>query len=106
MEEKIKNLNLSFSKVILLCPFELNKTFKDKYDIKYNSESKYWFYNSLGKDDLPTELEKYKRVRLDLDKDNYLILKSRCKSLIFSKTDNCCYCSNEDYQSIEKYIVK
>jgi hypothetical protein len=71
---------------------------KKKHKIKYDTDKKIWYI--LSNDDLPEDLNKYKKMFVDVDYNDKDIMKKKYQSLRFDFVEKSWYCSLEDFESM------
>ena len=102
----IDKIKFNITKIAVIFPYAENKEFKEKYNVKYDADCKFWYYASLNDgDDIPDGLRGFVRIELNIDKNDASSIRNKCKSLKYCKITNKYYCSTKDYEELKQYII-
>jgi len=106
MSSNIDKIKFNITKIAVIFPYSENKEFKEKYNVRYCPEAKYWYFPSLNNGgDIADGLKDYIRVELNIDKNDVSSIRNKCKSLKYCKIANKYYCSTKDYEELKQYII-
>ena len=82
----------------LCIPYIEKDEIKKLHQIKFDPEKKIWYI--LCNSDLPEDLKKYKKMFVDVDYDDKIIMKKKYRSLRFDFVEKSWYCSLEDFMKM------